>query len=430
MGRAERPHQKPAAPLPPGGQDDLDALERHDRTALIQRSRVLGPIFAGVSHGELCVVVMGLQRGRRLLLEHADSMRPWAIDAASLVPKGVLRQMQGSDHLDYRRPLVRAAKGRDAGQETALAKRVIRHHLGAFAASGETTPKSLMRVTSTIATSALVAVFFGAEPGSDRARRLVAGYEALGPHGLAWNIGPAQRDAYHSLQALLRSALNERRGDTSMDGLCVLAQVADANGGSVDETMLGNLIYAVEGGRTDVANQLRWITRYAAGNPALLDRIAAQPGVGTVGERSFAEAFALEELRSDQSERLNRIAQRDFEFDGYRIPAGAHVRICLWEAHQDPEVFVEPHRFDPERFTGALPNKDQFAPFGLDHHQCPFGATTVRIGSVLVELLATEFRPVLVADGPPVRGAYHWEASRRLAVRIERATALPPDEPQ
>lgn len=424
--RAETPPEKPSALLPPGGRDDLDALEKADRAALIRRAGDLGPIFTGVSHGELCVVVMGLQRGRQILLEHADSLRPWAIDATALVPKGVLRQMQGADHLDYRRPLVRAAKGRDPAEETAILGRVTRHHLDEFVQCGETTPRALLQMTSAIATSALVTLFFGVEPGSDGARRLVSGYHELGPHGLAWNIGPRQHEAFGVLRSLLRSALAARqRGNTTMHDRCVLAQVADETSGDVDETMLGNLIYAVEGGRTDVANQLRWITRYAAGNPALLDAVAAETAGGTVGERFLAEAFALEELRSDQAERLTRIAQRDFAFDGYLIPAGAHVRICLWEAHQDPLTFVNPERFDPTRFTGALPSNDQFAPFGVDHHQCPFGATTVRIGSVFVELLATEFRPTLLSDGPPVRGAYHWEASRRLAVSISRRTATP-----
>ena len=416
------------ATLPPGGREDLDALEKADRTALIKRANVFGPIFTGISHGELCVVIMGLQRGRRVLIEHAPDMRPWALDATSLVPKGVLRHMQGADHLDYRRPLVRAAKGRDPVEENAILERVMRHHLNEFVQRGEPTPRGLMTTASAIATSALVALFFGVEPGSDDARLLVDGYRELGPYGLAWNIGPPQRTAFGVIRTLLREALEaRRRGSGAMSDRCVLAQVAKETSGDVDETMLGNLIYAVEIGRMDVANQLRWITRYAASNPAMLDAISAEAATGIAGERSLAEAFALEELRSDQTERLTRVAQRDFEFDGYLIPAGSHVRICLWEAHQDPETFADPQRFDPSRFVGPLPSNDQYAPFGVDHHQCPFGVTGVRIGSVFVRLLATEFRPTLISDGPPVRGAYHWEASRRLAVHLERVTNSRPE---
>ncbi len=396
----------------------------------MKRAADLGPVFTGVSHGELCVVIMGLPRGRRILIEHADALRPWALDATSLVPKGILRHMQGADHLDYRRPLVRAAKGSDPAEETAMLERVIRHHLEDFTARGDTSPRALLATASATATSVLVALFFGFEPGSEAAQRLSESYFDLGPYGLAWNIGPPQEAAFAVLRELLENALDARRGgDRAMNDRCVLAQIADENGGRVDETMLGNLIFAVEIGRMDVANQLRWLTRYAAANPSLLKEISAEFVGRILGERSLAEAFAFEQLRSDQSERLTRVAQRDIEFEGFLIPAGSHVRVCLWEAHHDPETFPNPAVFDPQRFVGALPSNDRYAPFGVDHHQCPFGSAALRIATTYVRILATEFHPTLISDGPPVRGAYHWEPSRRLAVSMQRIDSNQPGDP-
>ncbi len=435
LAKAIRGHFLPHVPadaraesrLPPGGHDDLDALERADRTALTKRAEIFGPVFTGISHGELCVVIMGLQPGRRMLLENADSLRPYALDATSLVPKGVLRDMQGADHREYRRPMVRAAKAGDPAHETAILERVIRHHLDEFVRFGDTSPRALISATSATATSILVALFFGVEPGCELAQRLAALYYELGPYGLAWNIGPPQHAAYGALRGALEAALEARRnGDTAMNDRCVLAQVADESDGDVEETMLGNLIFAVEIARMDTANQLRWLTRYAALNPSILAQISAEVIDGNVGHLSLADAFSWEELRSDQSERLTRTAQCDIEFDGYLIPAGSHVRVCLWEAHHDSDSFPSPERFDPHRFLGPFPTNDQFAPFGVDHHQCPFGSTAVRIGSTYVRLLATEFPPTLINDGPPVRGAYHWEPARRLAVSLQR---LYPTEP-
>lgn len=427
-----KPGPPPQSRLPPGGRDDLDALEKADRSALMKRAADLGPIFTGVSHGELCVVVMGLPRGRRILIEHADALRPWALDATSLVPKGVLRHMQGADHLDYRRPLVRAAKRSDPVEETAMLERVIRHHLEDFTARGDTSSRALLATASATATSMLVALFFGFEPGSEVAQRLSGSFHDLGPHGLAWNIGPPQHAAFAVLREILENALDARRGaDRAMNDRCVLAQIADENenGGTVDETMLGNLIFAVEIGRMDVANQLRWLTRYAAADPSLLEEISAESVGRVLGERSLAEAFAFEQLRSDQSERLTRVAQRDIEFEGFLIPAGSHIRVCMWEAHHDPDTFPNPDRFDPRRFVGALPSNDCYAPFGVDHHQCPFGAAALRIATTYVRILATEFHPTLINDGPPVRGAYHWEPSRRLAVSMRRAESNQPSDP-
>ena len=60
-------------------------------------------------------------------------------------------------------------------------------------------------------------------------------------------------------------------------------------------------------------------------------RSEANGGGATGGERAStaAEAFVLEVLRSDQAERLMRLVTRDIVFDGYLIPKGARVRVCV-----------------------------------------------------------------------------------------------------
>ena len=102
----------------------------------------------------------------------------------------------------------------------------------------------------------------------------------------------------------------------------------------------------------------------------------------------------------------------------FRIAAGTSVRLCLWESHHDGSVFENPMQFDPGRFISDAPSNSVFAPFGIDHHQCPFGAITVRFASLFVARLAAAYGVELLAGGSPVRGAYHYEPSRTLAVRL------------
>lgn len=62
-----------------------------------------------------------------------------------------------------------------------------------------------------------------------------------------------------------------------------------------------------------------------------------------------------------------RRVARDFEFAGYRVPAGFYVNYCSWASHRLPEVFPEPEAFLPERFTrerkASLP-PGAYVPFG------------------------------------------------------------------
>lgn len=68
-----------------------------------------------------------------------------------------------------------------------------------------------------------------------------------------------------------------------------------------------------------------------------------------------------------------RRAIRDFEFAGFRIPAGTTVSIGVAHTHLLPELWPEPKRFDPLRFTPeAVRARHKYAwvPFGGGAHMC------------------------------------------------------------
>lgn len=68
-----------------------------------------------------------------------------------------------------------------------------------------------------------------------------------------------------------------------------------------------------------------------------------------------------------------RRALRDFEFGGYRIPAGTPVSISAQAVHKMPEYWPDPDRFDPTRFTpenSAGRHKYAWVPFGGGAHMC------------------------------------------------------------
>jgi cytochrome P450 len=52
------------------------------------------------------------------------------------------------------------------------------------------------------------------------------------------------------------------------------------------------------------------------------------------------------------------------EFGGYRLPVGTPVRLGLAASHLLPQVFTEPHCFDPDRFASPR-DEDRRTPYGL-----------------------------------------------------------------
>ena len=62
-----------------------------------------------------------------------------------------------------------------------------------------------------------------------------------------------------------------------------------------------------------------------------------------------------------------------FEFNGFTVPARAHVHYCSWASHHLPDVFPEPERFLPQRFSeenrAKLP-PGAYVPFGGGSRTC------------------------------------------------------------
>ena len=70
---------------------------------------------------------------------------------------------------------------------------------------------------------------------------------------------------------------------------------------------------------------------------------------------------------------IPRRALRDFEYGGYRIPAGTPVGIGVHYVHHQEEHWDDPHRFDPMRFTPdkvKARHKYAWVPFGGGAHMC------------------------------------------------------------
>ncbi|MGB3737814.1 MAG: cytochrome P450 [Pontixanthobacter sp.] len=70
---------------------------------------------------------------------------------------------------------------------------------------------------------------------------------------------------------------------------------------------------------------------------------------------------------------MPRRALKDFEFEGYRIPAGTQVGINIAMTHVMEEYWKEPTAFDPMRFTPdkiKARHKYAWVPFGGGAHMC------------------------------------------------------------
>lgn len=94
---------------------------------------------------------------------------------------------------------------------------------------------------------------------------------------------------------------------------------------------------------------------------------------------------------------LIRVASRDYKINNTEltIPKDSQVMIPIYSIHHDPEIYADPEKFDPERFSDEKKKERHpmsFLPFGEGPRNCigmRFGLMQTKIG--LIQLL-TNFK--------------------------------------
>ncbi|QMV24565.1 cytochrome P450 [Streptomyces sp. SCUT-3] len=141
-----------------------------------------------------------------------------------------------------------------------------------------------------------------------------------------------------------------------------------------------------------------WFTAFAA---HALHRWPQHRGPLRGGDTAYAEAFAHEVRRFYPfAPFVGGLASRDLSWRGERIPARSLVLLDLYGQNHDDALWDEPYRFDPGRFLGRAPGRDELVPQGggdpRTGHRCPGEDVTVSLLRTLAVRLAR-----LEYDVPP-----------------------------
>jgi sterol 14-demethylase len=244
---------------------------------------------------------------------------------------------------------------------------------------------------------------------------------------------------------IISRIMAERRaaGKEEEDFLQTLMAARWAEGSALtDDHITGMLLTLIFAGQHTSAVQAAWTGVELLRHPQYLEPILREQDtvLGDYHELSFEAlgVMVLLERAIQESERLHpplvmlmREVLSDFSYGQYVMPAGWLALISPAVSHRLPEVFPEPDRYDPERFS---PDRQEhrkarhaIITFGGGKHACigmTFAYLQVKaIWSVLLrrfelELIDAEPAPnyatFVVGPKPPCRLRYKRRATRKL----------------
>jgi cytochrome P450 len=192
--------------------------------------------------------------------------------------------------------------------------------------------------------------------------------------------GRAHIVAYFSRQIPLR---RERGGEDLFSQLC---RATTEDGALLStEAVVDHMSFLMMAAHDTLTSSLSAFAWQLAANPDWQGKLREEiAGLGLAPDAPLTlerlEAMKLTEMAFKEALRIvppvpsvPRRAVRNFTFKGYAVPAGTTVAINPLFTHHMPDLWPQPDRFDPMRFTEAAQaarHRYAFVPFGGGAHMC------------------------------------------------------------
>ncbi|MDJ1137243.1 cytochrome P450 [Streptomyces iconiensis] len=204
------------------------------------------------------------------------------------------------------------------------------------------------------------------------------------------------------IDAVARYAIEAaRNGAVGPDGpglLHVLVDAATERPEYTDQLIRDELVTLLVAGHETTASTLTWLHLLLDRNPEAREQALAAGGEGSAERGRAIQALVHETLRFYPSAWvLPRYAAQDDTLVGYTVEAGTDILVCPYLTHRDPELWPDPERFDPRRFTtpdNRPTHPGAYFPFGIGPRACLGLQFALRESTVLLEHLLPTHTPV------------------------------------
>ncbi len=349
-----------------------------------------GPVYKNKAFGGWVVALVGADANELVLFDREknfSSEQGWGPILDQLFPRGLML-MDFDHHRADRRALSIAFKPGPMRHYAGSLDRGIAEAVKDWGGAPMRFYPAIKQLTLDLAADSFIGLPWGPEADAINQAFVYMVQAAVAPirHPLPFTLmrkGVKGREFLVDYFTRETHRRREEGGGQDMFSQFATAEREDGSLLPVDEVVdhMNFLMMAAHDTITSSATSLVWLL---AKNPEWQDRlrdeiVAVTGGASTISYEDLGK-LELTEMAFKEALRLvppvpstPRRALREFEFGGYRIPAGTPVGINAQYVHHMEEHWPEPDTFDPLRFTPdkvKARHKYAWVPFGGGAHMC------------------------------------------------------------
>ena len=351
-----------------------------------------GPIYsfvpqAGALAGNPAVYLVGPEANRFVLLsgrQHFSHDLGWTPVVGESFGHGLLN-MDPPEHTRHRGLMNPAFTASFMAGYLPLMERVIAQRTADWAERAEIDLVSEAReITFDVAAAALVGAQTGPQVDWLRERFYILLHGPNPDSYQDWDQAMQQvikvrEELQGALLALIaaRRQANSSSAASQEDVLGLLVRARDDAGQALsDEQLLAHVNILLVAGHETTTTLGAWLLYLLGGLPEYVERIRTELST-VLGSRDApltTEALHTLPVLSAAIREAGRLKSpvlllprgvlTEFEFGGYRVPAGTPVFLAIAAGHHLPNIFPEPERFDPDRFLPPR-EEDKRNPYAL-----------------------------------------------------------------
>lgn len=353
------------------------------RRRVMQRlARRHGDVFCVSSpiHGRIAVVC-DPRLVKRVFTAGPEELGNIQPNLSRLFGSGSVFALDGDEHRQRRRLLAPPFHGKSiANYETIIEEETLRETANWPEGRQFATLPSTMRITL----NAILRAVFGADGAElDELRRLIPPWVTLGsrlavlpkprrnfPFSPWGRLDEWRREYDVIIDKLIDAELSDPDFATRTDVLAIMLRSTYEDGSSMSRKDIGDeLLTLLAAGHETTASTLAWAFERLSRHPEVLTALVEEADAGGSQLRQ-ATILEVQRSRTVIDFVARRVYPEVFQLGEWGIPRGDSIAVSIGQIHEDPDVFPDPDRFDPQRYLGAKPPAFGWIPFGGGARRC------------------------------------------------------------